>query len=185
MCRRMDPNKAKDLYEILRYQTENLVQGDHQMYLTTYDMLCRTHDADPGKSFCKVRLAKYFWGRYYMKCDDFIRAESAFLDALHAVAPTETFYLLPDVKIKYGLMLLYHHENRTAALWTVTQELVRVIAGTEYGCGLNQKEAFTVFAIYNENVSYDVRYIEFLKLMVLNLYRDVQKDVSFISDFYE
>lgn len=182
----MSANEDEILYFMLKNSFESPNSSAPKNLLNRYRDLCELYNEVPEKPFCKIRLYQYFLGQYHTECGAPIRAEIAYREALHADAPAYTLKLLPDVQIKYELLLLYHSENRIEELWPLLKELIDLIRDEPDDCGLSQGKCFSIYTIYNEyfGTKYIQEHLNWLKDMVLEIYRHIKKDVTVYEDCY-
>ena len=169
----MDVSAADALYRDLSFHVEELAQDVHFLYLHQYEALCNAYDHVPKYSLCKVRLAKYFWGQYYSKYGPCTSAEASYIEALRTDAPDKTLQLLPDAKIQYQLLLVYHAENKTADLLPLLRRLMKLVNDERCTWMLNQTQGLAIYSVYNEyyNLAPERGYLDWLKGAVLTINR--------------
>lgn len=160
-------DEGKKLYVMLTNKNFPLERAFKISCLKRYEKICEQYNGVTGEPVLKRRWAKYCWGQYYMGCSDFIRAENAFREALKECAPEETLQMLPDERIKFNLLILYHCENDLESEYLILHELHK----NKLDSGLNWGEIFNIYEISNElyNLKWGNGYLDNIKSILLEV----------------
>lgn len=177
-------NHAYYLYDILKNYSRGLKQDIHFRYLKEYDKLFKSGQCGTDNPLCNLRLVHYFWGDYYAKNGDYIRAENCYRKALDTDAPAETLQRLPNLEIKRGLLWVYYMENDSEQLLPLLSELSDLMIQTDGSIMPYQTENREFYTIYNEyhDLIGKHGYLQSLRNAMFHVYQEMKRDRSFIKD---
>lgn len=143
--------EGRILYSILLYKLNNNDFYSYRHYLTIFNRICERYNGMVSEPLIKLRLKSNLLGNYYFRTGDFIQAEQAFLDAVHAYFPDGTYELLSEAQVKSNLLMVYYIENDLEHAIPLLLELLDLIETEE--AGLNRQEEYRILILNNSLIS--------------------------------
>ena len=139
-----------------------------------------------SEPFLKLRLYSNFLGIYYLKMGNFIQAEQAFQDAIHADFPDGTEVVLSEAQMKSNLLLAYHAENDFEQALPLLLDLLEWMDTDDPG--LSRKDEYRILSL---NYSLAIQYflelgneeLDELKMKLEGLMKDAREGVLFEQNY--
>lgn len=178
--------EGKMLYAVLLYQ---LNQNDFHLYpdyLEVFGRICGKYNEMASEPFLKLRLHSNLRGIYYLKMGNFIQAEQAFQDAIHAFFPDGTEMVLSEGQMKSNLLLAYHAENDLEQAVPLLLDLLEWMDTDD--SGLSRKDEYRILGL---NYSLAIQYflelgneeLDELKMKLEGLMKDAREGVLFEQNY--
>lgn len=150
-------------------------EGKYCEDLVRYEQLCQDYDNDLRNPFLKIRLAKYFWAKYYEFKGNQIKAERIYREALAIHTSMERDGVISDAKIKLQLLKIYCAQSNLDLAFPLLDELLALCPkGHIYGLG--KEEVYNIYTIRIYLCELDKQDIDAIKKILRNIYNDIEKN---------
>lgn len=104
---------------------------EYKRYLKKYGQLCQKYEYT-GEPYISMRMAWNMRGGYYLNIGDYIRAESAFLNALKVNMDKEDKCIISRFQLQSNLLLIYYIQNDLEKAYPLVVTLLDAIENDEY-----------------------------------------------------
>ena len=138
--------EAKTLYLLLENSSDIPDPDEYKKYLKIYGQLCLKYEYT-GEPYISMRLAWNMRGGYYLNLGDYIRAESAFLNALRVNVADESKSILSYTQIQSNLLLIYYAQNDMEKAYPLVIELLDAMEKDETDKYFNDADIYRIHTV--------------------------------------
>ena len=138
--------EAKTLCILLMNLSEIRYPDEYKRYLKIYGRLCQKYEYT-GEPFISMRLAWNMRGGYYLNIGDYIRAESAFINALKVKVIDESKSIISRLQIQSNLLLIYYTQNDLEKAYPLAAELIDAIEADESGSRIKDADIYRIYTM--------------------------------------
>lgn len=146
----LDILEAKTLCVFLMNLSDIRYPDEYKRYLKKYGHLCQKYEYT-GEPYISMRMAWNMRGGYYLNIGDYIRAESAFVNALKVRVVDEDKCVISRPQLQSNLLLVYYVQNDLEKAYPLAAELINAIENDESGKYIKDAD---IYRIYTMIVSY-------------------------------
>lgn len=139
--------EARILYTLLRDFTDIPDPGEYKKYLKIYEQLCQKYEYT-GEFFINMRTAWNIRGGYYLNVGDYIRAESAFLNALRVNVTDEEKCGISRIRVQINLLLVYHLQNDIKKAYPLAAELLKTIENEYAEEHIEESDVYRIYTLF-------------------------------------
>ncbi|OUO76752.1 hypothetical protein B5F53_16005 [Blautia sp. An249] len=139
--------EARILYTLLRDFTDISDPVEYKKYLKIYEQLCQRYEYK-GEYCINMRTAWNIRGGYYLNVGDYIRAESAFLNALRVNVTNEEKCGISRIRVQSNLLLVYHLQNDIKKAYPLAVELLKTIENEYAEEHIEESDVYRIYTLF-------------------------------------
>lgn len=138
--------EAKTLCAFLMNLSHISNPDEYKRYLKKYGYLCQKYEYT-GEPYISMRMAWNMRGGYYLNIGDYIRAESAFINALKVSVVNEDKCVISRLQIQTNLLLIYYIQNDLEKAYTLAAELIDAIENNESESYIKDADIYRIYTM--------------------------------------
>lgn len=138
--------EAKTLCAYLMNLSDISNPDEYKRYLKKYGQLCQKYEYT-GEPYISMRMAWNMRGGYYLNIGDYIRAESAFLNALKVSVDNEDKCIISRFQLQSNLLLIYYIQNDLEKAYPLAATLLDAIENDESGKCIKDADIYRIYTI--------------------------------------
>lgn len=138
--------EAKTLCAYLMNLSDISNPDEYKRYLKKYGQLCQKYEYT-GEPYISMRMAWNMRGGYYLNIGDYIRAESAFLNALKVSVDNEDKCIISRFQLQSNLLLIYYIQNDLEKAYPLAASLLEAIENDESGKYIKDADIYRIYTM--------------------------------------
>lgn len=138
--------EAKTLCVFLMNISDIRYPDEYKRYLKKYGNLCQKYEYI-GEPHISMRMAWNMRGGYYLNIGDYIRAESAFTNALKVNVADEDRCVISYPQIQSNLLLVYYIQNDLEKAYPLAAELIDAVENDESGNYIKGADIYRIYTM--------------------------------------
>ena len=142
----LDVLEAKTLCVFLMNLSDIRYPDEYKRYLKKYGHLCQKYEYT-GEPYISMRMAWNMRGGYYLNIGDYIRAESAFVNALKVRVVDEDKCVISRPQLQSNLLLVYYVQNDLEKAYPLAAELIDAIENDESGKYIKDADIYRIYTM--------------------------------------